>query len=88
MDINNKNVFLPLVFCKFTDGDVIGGKEELMGTTTDEVECAHLVHQERPHATGATYSETDQHCWAESGTSIQRSNLYRACIMHGKIWSF
>ena len=80
-----------LVFCTFTDGDVIDGweKEELIGTEIkNEHDCGVLVQQERPLATGATYDEKYSKCWAEYGTSIHKSNIYRACIFLGKTYNY
>ena len=79
-----------LVFCTFTDGDVIDGweKEELVGTEiTNEHDCGILVQQERPRASGATYYQKDNKCWAEYGTSIHKGDIYRACIFLGNIYN-
>ena len=79
------------MFCTFTDGDVIDGweKEELIGTETkNEHDCGLLVQQERPKASGATYFEKNNECWAEYGTTIHKSNIYRACIFLGEIYNY
>ena len=63
-------------------------KEELMGTETkNEHDCGLLVQQERPMATGATYYKKYNQCWAEYGTSIHESDIYRACIFLGMIYN-
>ena len=74
-------------YCTFSDGDVVGGKEEYLGTTTSEQLCAALVKRKRPWCIGATWggSTGANECYAEHGHTIQSKNGWRACLFPGII---
>ena len=72
---------LRLARCKFSGGDVIRGNEKKIGKKANsEEECAELVFNEESSATGATWEETTNNCWAEFGNEIKFSSSYRACL--------
>ena len=66
--------------CAFSNGDVEGGREELIGRENTENECASIVIAHKPAATGALWSPTSKMCWAEFGNHVGRSSNYRACL--------
>ena len=67
--------------CKFTDGDVSGGREELLSRILNtENECASLVMAQRLAATGATWDPRAKSCYAEFGDNIPKSDRFRACL--------
>ena len=57
--------------CTFETGDGAGVKDELIGTTYTDDQCAAAVMKEKPHANGATWGppagELPRNCYAEFG---------------------
>jgi len=64
----------------FSNGDVKGGPEKLQAFTDTEKECAELVKEHAPDATGASWSPGTNQCWREFGNEITSSSVYRACL--------
>lgn len=75
--------FSILVPCVFTEGGV-EGERELIGKEDNEKKCADKVRREKPRATGATWAKKDKGCYAGSGRSIKKDDLYRSCLFRGK----
>ena len=78
--------------CTFIGGEILGGKEERIGATSTEQDCASLVISLRPTATGASWTNGGQRssglCYAEFGdrikTIVQSVLSLRSCFFnHG-----
>ena len=65
--------------CGFVTG-FVSGESEYLGNAIDEEQCAQMVREEKPLATGASYRKTDRFCWAGSGGSIKDCSICRACV--------
>ena len=51
--------------------------------TSTEDECARLVKNTEPRASGATWGVQQGDCYAELGNQISSSQGYRACLFEG-----
>ena len=69
--------------CNFTNGDIKGGAEKLIGNANNEYECANLVKTKKPFAKGAKY-DFETKCYAEFGDLITNSSKFRTCIFKGE----
>ena len=65
--------------CCFVTG-FVSGKSEYVGKAIDEEQCAQMVTEEKPLATGASYRKVDRFCWAGYGGSIKDCSICRACV--------
>ena len=61
----------------------MSGTSEYLGNSNDEEECAILVKEKKPLATGASYRTSDRFCWAGFGNNITECSVCRACLFQG-----
>ena len=75
-------------FCTYTNGDGVGGVEEMIGAASNRQECVNLVLSMRPEANGATYSQHAQttNCYAEFGmTGPNDSAAWQTCMFPANV---
>jgi hypothetical protein len=74
--------------CTYTNGDGVGGTEEVIGDASSRQECVNLVLSLRPEANGATYSQTHGTtvCIAEFGMSGPNdSGAWQTCMFPANV---
>ena len=68
--------------CTFTAGDGTGDDEEQVATVASKEQCESYILANHPTANGATWSLTDNRCYAEYGMSGQSQDaLYVTCLL-------
>lgn len=73
-------------YCNYVVGDGIGGTEESVGGVSTAAECVNTVLELHPDANGATYSSSDDACYAEFGMTGPNDNAaYHTCLFPGDL---
>ena len=84
------NIFFrccPSEICELEEYHNIYGNHELLDVTDTKEECSIAVHTQYPKATGVTWSERDNWCYANFGNSLSydtNSQHLWSCILNGK----
>ena len=66
------------------NGHINDENNVLIGITSDEDECGHMVIRQHPSASGVTYARNNKTCWAGTANSIQLADGFRACLFNGR----